>query len=154
MLTIPDPHKCTHEPKWHTCDYACYDCLTVYEDARWPAMAVCEANADRLSRDIVALRAEMADVKVERDEAIADRDRYLTRACVAENRARWVPVGERLPALDRNVPLWTDRGLMFGSRGLVTVDEWLWADQYGDCEVFADVTVLQWLDLQPPEVQP
>lgn len=65
----------------------------------------------------------------------------------------WVPVSERLPALDRDVPLWTDRGLMYGSRGGADGDGdgWLWADQYGDAEAFADVVVLKWLDLQPPK---
>lgn len=36
-------------------------------------------------------------------ELAAERDRYLTRACVAEARARWIPVGERMP--DPHIPV-------------------------------------------------
>ena len=50
------------------------------------------------------------------------------------------------------MPLWTDRGLLFGSRGGEDGDgnDWLWGDQYGDQEAFADVVVTHWLDCQPP----
>ena len=90
--------------------------------------------------------------KTLRTTLIQRRDALNT--ALGEQPARWVPVGERLPDIDRDVPLWTDRGLMFGSRGLVESETWLWADQYGDAEAFADVTVTHWLDVQPPEVQP
>lgn len=42
------------------------------------------------------LRAQLA-------AAEAERDRYLTRAVVAEARARWIPVGERMP--DPHIPV-------------------------------------------------
>lgn len=42
-LAIPDPQQCPHTVKHWACNYACYTCLTAFEDARWPANADCEA---------------------------------------------------------------------------------------------------------------
>lgn len=88
-----------------------------------------------------------------RAQVVARRD-ALNAALGEQPAGQWALVGERLPTSGRNVPLWTDRGLMFGSRGLVESETWLWADQYGDAEAFADVTVTHWLDLQPPKETP
>ena len=97
------------------------------------------------------LRAELAAVK-------AERDRYLTRACVAENRARWVPVGERLPDFGddgaNTVDVWADGKRIPDCFRSGYDDGWGWYQRDDWCELDG-MDVTHWRPLPaPPEVKP
>lgn len=118
----------------------------------WPRVAIYAMNdmpgwfcVDVDHQHFNPVQGEEAAARVARDAVTARRD-----ALTAALGDGWIPVGERLPEVDKTVPLWTDRGFRVGSRGFVYDCEWLWADEYGELEPFADVTVTHWLDLQPP----
>ena len=91
-LTIPDPTKCTHEPKHWTCDYACLACLTEFEEARWPANADCEAHTVDWRARFLELRAAVAELPGYRNHVNAMADRASNVACIdyliAANAAR------------------------------------------------------------------
>lgn len=89
--------------------------------------------------------------------AIRDLESRLAAALDANAKqaaeSRWVAVTDRLPALDRIVPVRTQWGVEYAQRGQDTDDSWLWADQTGEEETCADWTISHWFDLPaPPEV--
>lgn len=65
----------------------------------------------------------------------------------AEPSPEWIAVTDRLPALDRIVPVRTQWGIEYAQRGQDTDDSWLWADQTGEAETCADRTISHWFDL-------
>ena len=99
---------------------------------------------------IDALRTRLAEVSVDREEALKDRVALAREnaALRAELAARWLPIESARPEYDTLVIVtWDNRDWEIRLCQITyDADGWLWADEYGElCEWGSDEMPTHWM---------